>query len=32
MERGKSAGVENILAEFVQAGGETMIDFFNGDL
>ena len=26
LKRGKSAGVDNIPAELVQAGGETMID------
>ena len=26
MKKGKSAGVDNIPAELVQAGGETMID------
>ena len=26
LEKGKSAGVDNIPAELVQAGGETMID------
>ena len=26
LKKGKSAGVDNILTEFVQAGGETMID------
>ena len=30
---GKSAGVHNIPAEFVQDGGDTMIDvLINGDL
>ena len=26
LKRGKSAGVDNILAKFVQAGGKTIID------
>ena len=26
LRKGKSAGIDNILAELVQAGGETMID------
>ena len=26
LKKGKSAGVDNIPAELVQAGGETMID------
>ena len=26
LKKGKSAGVDNIPAEFVQAGGETMIN------
>ena len=32
LEKRKSAGVDNIPAELVQAGGETMIVFFNRDL
>ena len=32
LKRGKSAGVDNIPAELVQAGGETMIDVFIRDL
>ena len=26
LKKGKSAGVDNIPAEFVQAGGETVVD------
>ena len=32
LKKGKSAGVDNIPAELVQAGGETMTDVFNRDL